>query len=223
MLSITMIYSRYLIGSDGVIQKGHHAPYVRALAMNLCGDKKDLVLKQLLREIEDNGYALNTGFLSMPFLLPVLCDHGHKDIAYRIVENEDLPNWLYPVKKGMTTIPESWGGVDLLEDSLNHYSYGSVCEFLFRYVAVIRPEWEHPGYKHFQLRPVPGGSLTHTEATLDTAYGSIRSVWRSENGRFHYECTIPVNATADLALPDGSVHHLGSGRYVFKGKLYAIA
>lgn len=214
---IRAVYAKYLIAEDGAIQPGHQAPYVRALAMDLCGDKKEQVLRQLLTEVKNNHGALNTGFLSTPFLLPVLADNGHSEEAYRILENEELPGWLYPVKKGMTTIPESWGGVDLLEDSLNHYSYGAVCEFLFQYVAGIHPDT--PGWKHFILRPVPGGSLTHAAAVQKTPYGEIRSAWRLENGKFCYECTVPVNTTAKLILPDGRQAVLGSGTYEFEGRV----
>lgn len=207
------VYAKYLIAGDGTIQPGHQAPYVRALMMDLCGEKKEMVLQQLLKEIEANEYCLNTGFLSTPFLLPVLADNGYADVAYRVLENEELPGWLYPVKKGLTTIPESWGGVDLLEDSLNHYSYGAVCEFLFQYIAGIRPET--PGWKRFILKPIPGGSLTHAEATQVTPYGAVRSAWKIEEGNFIYECTVPTNTTAALTLPNGDAHHLVSGTYQF--------
>lgn len=212
---IVDVYAQYLIAEDGTIQAGHQAPYVRALAMGLCGSKKELVLAKLLKEIEANGYALNTGFLSTPFLLPVLCDNGYSEVAYRVLENEELPGWLYPVKKGMTTIPESWGGVDLLEDSLNHYSYGAVCEFLFQYTAGIRPDPANPGWKHFFLHPVPGGSLHGAEAVQETPFGKVRSGWTMDESGFHYTCEIPANTTATLALPDGSQHPLGSGCYHF--------
>jgi alpha-L-rhamnosidase len=213
---IVAVYARYLIAQDGQIQQGHQAPYVRALAMELCGEKKQAVLKQLLHEIKANDDALNTGFLSTPFLLPVLADNGHAAVAYRILENEGLPGWLYPVKKGLTTIPESWGGVDLLEDSLNHYSYGAVCEFLFQYTTGIRPDAAQPGWKHFFLQPVPGGSLHSARATQKTPFGEIRSAWTQHVNGLHYTCTIPVNTTATLTLPDGVQHTLGSGSYTFE-------
>lgn len=212
---IRFVYAKYLIGKDGVIQSGHQAPYVRALQMDLCGDKKKLVLGQLLHEIEANDYHLNTGFLSTPFLLPVLVDNGCADAAYRILENEELPGWLYPVKKGLTTIPENWGGVDLLEDSLNHYSYGAVCEFLFQYTAGIRLDPAHPGWKHFYLCPVPGGSLTWATAEQNTPFGKIISSWKMENGKISYRCVIPANTTATLILPNGRSEELTSGEYAF--------
>ena len=217
---IRSVYDKYLIGPDGVIQEGHQAPYVRALAMKLCSKEKEpLVLSQLLHEVERADDSLNTGFLSTPFLLPVLCDHGCVQEAYRILENENLPGWLYPVKKGMTTIPESWGGVDLLEDSLNHYSYGAVCEFLFQYTAGIRPCKETPGYKHFILEPVPGGSLTEARAELMTGFGMIRSSWEISGGSMTYHCTVPANTTAEIRLPDGSSSTVGSGEYTFTANI----
>lgn len=212
---IAAVYAKYLIGEDGTIQAGHQAPYVRALTMDLCGEKKEKVLCKLIEEVKANGYALNTGFLSTPFLLPVLSDHGQVEMAYRILENEELPGWLYPVKRGLTTIPENWGGVDLLQDSLNHYSFGAVCEFLFQYTAGIRLDPEHPGWKHFFLQPIPGGSLTCAEATQKTPFGVIRSAWKLDAAGFHYECAIPANTTATLTLPNGEVHRLGSGTYQF--------
>jgi len=212
--NIKRVYNKYLIGENGVIEPGHQAPYVRALAMDLCDDShKEPVLKQLIKEVEDADYSLNTGFLSTPFLLPVLADHGYAQEAYRILENEELPGWLYPIKKGMTTIPESWGGVDLLADSLNHYSYGAVCEFLFQYIAGIRIDEEHPGYKHFILKPVPGGSLSQAAASVKTHFGEIKSTWKIEGPEFVYEYSIPENTTATVCMPDGSVREAGSGTY----------
>ncbi len=212
---IRQVYEKYLIGKDGLIEEGHQAPYVRALEMNLCGEKKPLVEKQLLKEVKKADYTLNTGFLSTPFLLPVLCDCGYPDVAYRILENENLPGWLYPIKKGMTTIPESWGGVDLLEDSLNHYSYGAVCEFLFQYTAGIRPCIEKAGYKHFVLKPVIGGSLTEAEAEVDTPFGKIISEWELRGNQMQYHCIVPANTTAEICLPGRKPETVGSGEWSF--------
>lgn len=217
---IKRVYNKYLIGVDGEIEAGHQAPYVRVLAMKLFDQKTErLVVSQLLKEVEAADYCLNTGFLSTPFLLPVLCDYGYVAEAFRILENEALPGWLYPIKKGLTTIPESWGEPELLEASLNHYSYGAVCEFIFQYIAGIRPMLKAPGYKEFELKPVVGGSLTSAAGMIKTHFGTIESAWKLVDGRFHYHCAIPVNTTARLELVDGSRHTLGSGTYDFEVSL----
>ena len=215
---IKAVYSKYLIGEDGVIEPGHQAAYVRAIRFDLADDRKlPLVKAQLMKEIKDNGYRLNTGFLSTPFLLPVLADMGEAETACRILESTESPGWLRSLLFGATTIPEGWDGFEKFQASLNHYSFGAVCNFLFEYTAGIRPEFEHPGYRHFFLQPVPGGSLTEAGASQETMYGTIRSAWKREEGqkRLNYTCTIPANTSATVKLPDGSVHELGSGTYRF--------
>ena len=209
-------YNKYLIASDGEIQKGHQAAYIRALALDMADDeKKPLVIKQLKQELKAANYHLNTGFLSTVYLLPTLCDNGLVDEAYKLLEQTEAPGWLHPITVGATTIPENWNGFDVFRDSLNHYSLGAVCQFLFEYVAGIRPTFEAPGFKEFDLKPIPGGSLTWAEGEYITKYGKITSGWKMENNRFYYHCTVPEHTTTTLYLPDGSQHTLGAGSYSF--------
>lgn len=209
---IRQVYDRYFIGDDGTIEPGHQAAYVRALAFDLCSEeKRPMVRKQLVEEIEKNGYRLNTGFLSTPFLLPVLVDMGRTDLAYRILEQTENPSWLHHITLGATTIPEGWSGFDDHAGSLNHYSYGAVCEFLFSYVGGICPVWEKPGYEEFVVRPILGGSLTYAHASYESQYGRIVSEWRKENEKCVFKVTVPVNTRARICLPDGSEQWQGSG------------
>lgn len=215
---IRVIYDRYFIGEDGVIEPGHQAAYVRVLAFGLVSErKKPAVIRQLLQEIEKNDFCLNTGFLSTPFLLPVLGDAGYVDVAFRILEQTKKPSWLHAVELGATTVLEKWDGMDEHKASFNHYSFGAVCDFLFGYVAGIRARWKTPGYQAFDLKPVIGGSLTHAEAVYESRYGKIRSAWEMQKDQtLVYECEIPVNTRAKLTLPDGTERELGSGIYRFK-------
>lgn len=218
---IRSIYDKYLIASDGTIEPGHQAAYVRALALKMCSEEKhDKVVAQLIKEIEDNDYCLNTGFLSTPFLLPVLVDEGYTDAAFRILEQTKNPSWLHAVTLGATTILENWDGMDQHKSSFNHYSYGAVCEFLFSYVAGICPIWEHPGYEEFILKPIVGGTLKHAEGTYESIYGCIKSSWKIEGNTMCYSCEIPVNTKATLELPDGSTTVLGSGCYQFTSRIH---
>lgn len=214
---IASIYNKYLIGEDGRIEPGHQAAYVRALVMDLVSQEKhDLVLQQLLMEIEKNNYKLNTGFLSTPFLLPVLVQEGYSEIAYRILEQREYPSWIFPITQGATTILEKWDGMKIHRGSYNHYSYGAVCDFLFSTVAGINPDIDEPGFKHIKLRPVFGGTLIDAVALFESPYGKIESGWKKkQDGSYFYWCEIPANTTADLYLPDGRIHKLGSGRYEY--------
>lgn len=211
---IATVYDRYFISEDGAIESGRQAPYVRALAMNLCSEeKRSVVVKQLVEEIRNNDMCLNTGFLSTPFILPVLVDNGHPDIAFTILEQTKYPSWLHQVELGATTLLEKWGGMDVFEGSFNHYSLGTVCEFLFSYVGGIRPIWDKPGYQEFEIKPIIGGTLTRARVDYNSPYGQIISAWEIENGKVKYEFTVPVNTKAHVTLADGRQAELGSGTY----------
>lgn len=214
---VKAIYNKYFIRSDGVIREGRQAPNVRALAFGLANPEKEkAVAKKLAAMITENGYKLNTGFLSTVHLLPTLVDNGYTDLAYRVLEQTQCPSWLFNVKEGATTILENWDGFVKHQNSFNHYSYGAVCDFLFEYTAGIRPMTEHPGYKEFILQPVIGGTLTTAKAELETHYGRIRSEWKvTDAGRIEYTFSVPVNTKAHIILPGMTEQIVGSGDYAF--------
>ncbi len=218
---IKAAYDRYMIGPDGTIQPGHQAAYIRALALDMVSEaKKPLVIEQLKKELEAADYHLNTGFLSTVYLLPTLCDNGLVNEAFRILEQTTAPGWLHPVTLGATTMLENWDSMDVFRDSFNHYSFGAVCQFLFEYVAGIRPTFDAPGFQKFELRPVIGGNLTWAEGNYKTRYGTIRSRWERYDNGFVYTCMVPEGTTAELTLPDGSAKTLIAGKYCFEGELH---
>lgn len=218
---VKAVFNKYFIQPDGTIKAGRQAPNVRALAFGLADDsKKEAVARKLAVLIRENDYKLNTGFLSTAHLLPVLVDHGFVEEAFRLLEQTECPSWLYNVKAGATTILENWDGFTKCQNSFNHYSYGAVCDFLFEYVAGIRPMRNQPGYKEFLLEPVVGGTLSHASAHLQTAYGLISSWWeKQEDGSVKYQFTVPANTTAHIVLTARNgekVHqHVGSGSYIY--------
>ncbi len=202
---IRRVYNRYFIREDGTVLEGRQASNVRVLAFGLADEsKQQAVADRLAQLVVEQDCHLNTGFLSTPFILPVLAEHGYADIAFRLLEQDTCPSWLYAVSKGATTIWENWNGITPegeLIGSLNHYAYGAVCDFLFSGVAGIQPVWEQPGYKHFLLKPLVGGTLTQASATLESPYGTIRSGWEKGERRISYHFEVPANTTATIMLP----------------------
>ncbi|MBB6637148.1 glycoside hydrolase family 78 protein [Cohnella thailandensis] len=202
---IKRVYNTYFIQEDGTILDGRQAPNVRTLAFDLAEEeKKQAVADRLAQMVIEQEYRLNTGFLSTPFILHALADSGYEEIAYRLLEQESCPSWLYAVRMGATTIWESWRGIKPdgeLAGSLNHYSYGAACDFLFAGAAGIRPEWDRPGFKHFVLKPIVGGTLTHASATYESLYGTIKSSWEKTGQGVAYRFEVPANTTATIMLP----------------------
>ncbi|HZG86268.1 alpha-L-rhamnosidase [Paenibacillus sp.] len=156
------------------------------------------------------GYRLQTGFVGTPFLCKMLSDYGHRDLAYKLLLNEELPGWLYPVKMGATTVWERWDSV--LPDgsmaphgmnSLNHYAYGSIVTWMVQDMAGIQPMENAPGYRRFRLAPKPNGRLRHAKARYDSRAGTIESGWSLEDdGTLRLEFVVPFHTEAELILPD---------------------
>ena len=171
------------------------------------------VADRLVELVRAAGDHLDTGFLATPYLLPVLADAGHLDVAYELLFQDTAPSWLAMVDRGATTMWEHWDGIDEARrtSSLNHYSKGAVISFLHRYVAGLRADEDHPGYERFTVAPMPGAGLTHAEAVHDARRGRVRSCWTIADGTFTLEVEVPPGAEATVVLPDGQTTIVGPG------------
>jgi len=203
------------IDADQRVTRDTQANLVRALAFGLVDDaERDGVVSQLVDRIREAGTTLGTGFLATPFLLPVLADHGQVDLAYELLFQNKEPSWLYMIEAGATTIWEHWGGLnDSGQGSLNHYSKGAVISFLHRYVAGLRPINGEPAYRRFEIRPVPGGDITHAQARLVTPYGVASSSWQREGSSIAIDVEVPPGTEATVTPPGGSASRLGPGKH----------
>ncbi len=185
------------------------AKLVRPLALGLLeGETKAKAQQRLKKAVKNYRYRVGTGFLSTPFILPMLTEAGETDTAYKMLENTEKPGWLGEVLDGATTIWENWEG-DL---SQNHYSPGAVCQWLFDTCAGIRIDGEN----HFILSPMPGGTLTHAKASYISLYGKVTSTWQIENGKTLFSFEIPANCTAEIILPNGQTESVNAGRYTYE-------
>jgi alpha-L-rhamnosidase len=199
-------YIKEFIRPDGSVTAyaKKQAPYVRALAFGLFTDElRPLLEKQLVARVEEKGRHLYTGFLSTPFLLQILSETGHRDLAYAILLQEDHPSWLYAINKGATTIWEDWEGVSeagVPTASQNHYSKGAVASWFYECICGIQLDPAIPAYKHFFLRPQPGGGLQYARAFYNSIQGEIRSEWESLGSKIKYRFTVPPNTSATVTL-----------------------
>ncbi len=199
---------RYMFLDRQIPDTDRQAKLVRPLAFDLSGKEQKIALEQrLIQAVERREYRIATGFLSTPFVLEVLTKAGRADLAYRMLENEKAPGWLYEVNQGATTVWENWEGTA----SHNHYSPGAVCQWMFDTICGIRPDKKN----HFLICPIPGGALTWAEASWKSPYGTVISGWTKENGEIRYRIEIPANCTAELRLPGGEKQELEAGSYKF--------
>jgi len=183
--------------------------YLIALAFNLLPDTvRSRAAEHLVENIKALDWHLSTGFIGVSHLNPILTATGHSDVAYRLLLRDDYPSWLYPVKHGATTIWERWNGWTKEEgffvpqmNSFNHYSLGSVGEWLFRHVAGIELDPEVPGFQRFVLRPFIGEGLDFARASYRTMHGEIASEWKRAGGELTWAVRIPANTSAKIFVP----------------------
>jgi alpha-L-rhamnosidase len=205
------------LDDEGRLTPDTQANHVRALAFDLVPEKlRAAVAGRLVELIRKADTHLGTGFLSTPYLLPVLADTGHLDVAYELLLRDSEPSWLVMVDRGATTVWERWNGVSadgVPYESLNHYSKGAVISFLHRYTAGI--ELVEPAYRRFRIQPRPGGGLTHAQAAHESPYGRIESAWRAEGGTFELRVVVPPGTGAEVVLPDGTTHAAAPGEHTY--------
>lgn len=191
--------------------------YVLSLYFNVYIDKQRII-DGLKARLKKDFYRIKCGFVGTPLICSVLCDHGMADDAYRLLFEEQCPSWLYAVKLGATTIWERWNS--LLEDgtisginmnSLNHYAYGSVIEFLYTRVAGLQAK--EPAFRSVTMAPKPNYRLKRMAARYNSPSGAYKIKWSIlEDGRLDIKVNVPYGCTATLVLPDfGSDFRIESG------------
>lgn len=223
------LYKKYEHGAKRTYRKLRHLPQytldtdrqarlVRPLYFNLLDeDDTAFAKKRLVKALDNYGWRVGTGFLSTPFILYVL-NEIDTEYAYKLLENEKLPGWLCMPKAGATTIWEDWAGPDSDNGkgggiaSLNHYSKGAVCEWIFEKMCGVAVDGEN----HFMIAPNPGGHFNYAGFSYDSVYGTVSCKWKlDENGKYIYEITIPANASACVMLPGYEKMQLCAGTYNF--------
>jgi alpha-L-rhamnosidase len=213
--NIKKAFQREYVTPSGRLVSNTQTAYALALAFDLLPE--ELIPKAasfLAEDVKKMGH-LTTGFVGTPLLCKTLSEYGYDDLAFMLLNRKEYPSWLYPVTQGATTIWERWDGQkpdgsfqDVGMNSFNHYAYGAIGEWLYRYVAGIDIDPEIPGYRHILLAPHPGGGLTYANAEFDCMYGKIKSAWKLDGNRLVYDVKVPANTTATVTIPAASVDNL---------------
>ncbi len=214
---ISIAFKATFVDEKGVIFSDTQTCYLLAYAFGILSAEE--IRPRLIAALERKDHHLSTGFIGVRYLLPVLCELGEYDLAYRLLVKTDYPSWCYSVVNGATTIWERWnsftkgvGFADRRMNSFNHYSLGSVGEWLYGYVLGIR--FDEEGVK---ISPIvdPTGKVTWAKGSYALCGEKISVAWeKKENGYFSIEIDAPSGVTVDLS-PYAEVHG-EEGKYVVK-------
>jgi alpha-L-rhamnosidase len=203
--NIRAAFQKAYVKDNGEVGTGTQTSYVVALYTKMAPESLEpLLVDKLVKDIEARNWHLSTGFLGTPFLLFTLADHGRSDVAYRLLLNDTYPSWGYMLSKGATTWWERWNGDtgDPSMNSYNHYAFGSVIAWVYRYAAGIDTLPNSPGFKEIVIHPHLDARMTSARAEYDSVYGKIISDWKgTPAGPFSLSVTIPANTSAKVFLP----------------------
>lgn len=209
----------YLDGEGNMTQTSQTA-YLLALKFGLLPEKyQDKAKEALAKKIVDNGYKLSTGFVGTATLCQTLSEIGQSNLAYSLLLQTENPSWLYSIYQGATTVWERWdsytkekGFGPIIMNSFNHYAYGVVAEWMYKYMLGIETDETEVGFKHIILQPkpdtrkdeeMPAGQerITWVRGHYESASGMIQAAWSVDGGVFTYNVSVPENTTATLLLP----------------------
>ncbi len=199
-----------LVSADGEVLGDTQTGYLVALAWRLVGDDRRAALSdRLVTNIVDNGRLLSTGFLGVNLLCPILTELGHQDLALDLLLEERFPSWGFSIAHGATTIWERWDGWTPESgfhtptmNSFNHYSLGSVGEWLYRYLAGIDQHPDSVGYRDLLIRPTLTDRFDQVAATFESPRGLVAAGWVRTGTTYRISLTVPPGSTATVELPD---------------------
>jgi len=196
---------RYFDAKDATYEGGTQTALLLPLNFGLTPEeRRQDVAANIEEDVVDRGYHPSTGFLGTKYLLPTLSDYGYQEVAYRTATSKEYPSWGYMVEKGATSMWELWNSDTERPEGMNsrnHFALGSIGEWFYAYLAGIRIDENHPGFKHAVIAPMPAEGLEWAEGTIETPYGTLSSKWKNEKDLFTLEILIPANTTATVKIP----------------------
>jgi alpha-L-rhamnosidase len=208
---IKAAFCNAFVGADGRISGDTQAGYVLALHFDLLPENlREKAVSHLLAALDRYHGRVSTGIQTTSRMMMQLSRAGYNDLAYQLINNRTMPSWGYSIDQGATTLWERWDGYiagrgfqDPGMNSLNHWAFGAVGEWIYRTILGIN--CDSPGYKHTIIRPVPGGGIEWARGHYDSIRGRISIDWKNVDGALSLKVTTPPNTSASVYLPATSI------------------
>jgi len=145
---------------------------------------------------QDRGqpWAPGTGFLGTPYLLACWLIPGTAMSLIRLLLNTEYPHgilgraWRYNHVGALEWRSDAWRPS---MNSYNHYAYGAVADWIYRYAAGIDALPSDAGFHTIYLHPNFDGRLGSLDFRYQSSYGEIRSAWSIKGADVSWLVTIP--------------------------------
>jgi alpha-L-rhamnosidase len=221
--NIVAAYNKKFRNADGTLTTGTQSLYMMLIYYGFATDDNErLFLAQTLaKNVADHGGKITSGFVGTAHLAPVLSQYRQVETAFTLLEQEEYLSWMYCINLGATTVWEGWNTYTVEAgfgphgtNSFNHYSLGSIGDWMFSGLLGIRLNDDQVGFRQFLLDPQIGGTLTFARGHYDSISGHIESswTWNRETGAYAYNCTVPANTRATVFVPADTPNKVTEGK-----------
>ncbi|MFC2124589.1 family 78 glycoside hydrolase catalytic domain [Bacteroidota bacterium] len=212
----------YFQPNSGVVSTGSQTAYAMPLYTGLIPEEhKPRVFTNLVESIINNNYALTSGDIGYHFLVRVLSHQGRSDILYKMNNRTDVPGYGYQLKKGATSLTESWAALPSVSN--NHMMLGHLMEWFYNGLGGIYQDENSIAYNRIVIAPKPVGNIHWVNCSFNSPKGLISSNWKLDNGKYVLNVKIPEETEARIVLPVGyneskcSVTNLKDGNIIEPG------
>ena len=180
--------------------------YLIALNLGIYKDKEK-IKEALKTRLYKDCYKLKCGFVGAPMMCKVLAENGFEEEALYFLLQEEYPGWMHCINLGATTIWERWNSVlddgtvsGIVMNSLNHYSFGAVLEYIYRNILGIQSAGI--GFKRVRFVPQIDNKIGYMKGSYDSVSGKYSLEWRiCEDGMIEINVEVPFNCSGIIKLP----------------------
>lgn len=181
---------------------------------------RDALVEEIIADLEQRDWQQTPGDIGHLYLIRVLAEAGESDALHRIYSRDGIGSYGGVLKKGLTSMPETWDATQDGYQSLNHCMLGHVMEWLYGYVAGIRQAPDSIGWNKVLIAPEPG-PLESASGQVQTPHGRITCNWQTSSGELRIEAVVPDGVEAAAVLPTGETRPLSAGKNVLTAPLDA--
>ena len=209
-------FRRAFCGPDGLSAATNSFPHALMLDFGIVEkDKRAECAKRLAETVERNGARIDYGTLGSRCVLRMLFEHGHADLAWRMMTQPDYPGYAFLTETlGMTTFPERWNihiRPEVHGNSRNHGAFTDYLAVAYRHLGGIRHPTDRPGRDFIEVRP----SFPPSLPAFACEHEGYKVGWKRDSGNVRINLTVPKGKSARYVFADGHAREFGEGTWTF--------
>jgi alpha-L-rhamnosidase len=196
--SVDRVFWDEASGSYRTAAAYRQTPNLLAVGMGFVDpDRVERVVSSVVADLESRDRHHDVGHIGSRYLMPVLADHGHAQLALDVLRRDGTPGWKQWLDRGHLTFMEMWEE----PRSSCHYFHGTPAIWLYEGLVGLRRGTD--GWQHFTVRPQLDTDVSHARLTRGTRQGTVGVDW--DRDRDTVRVLVPDGCTATLTLPDRTV------------------